>query len=350
MKKKILILGGGISGAYLAYKLKKAGFSIKLLEANKHLGGRIYTKNIGNTRVDLGATWLWRYNAALLKLCTELHISLFPQNMEGAALFQAAKASVPVSFNPPHDQEISYRIVGGTKTILDKLTTHLTADEVQLQQKILKIENNKTTLQVRTEKEIFIADIVISTIPPRLLVNSVKLPSELNPKLIEIANNTHTWMAETIKFAVIYKTAFWRNKKLSGAGFSNTGPFTEIYDHSNFKTDEFALMGFLKGSLASETKQYREQQVRQQLLQFFGELAKNYTSYQEKIWSDETLIHCKNNTVLSAHYKNGHSIYQEKFLEGKLILAGSETSPQYGGYMEGAIYIANQIIAELEST
>ena len=62
MKKKILIIGGGISGIYLGYRLKKEGFSIKILEGSPRIGGRIYTKNIYNTKVELGATWLWNYN------------------------------------------------------------------------------------------------------------------------------------------------------------------------------------------------------------------------------------------------------------------------------------------------
>lgn len=86
MNKKIIILGAGISGIYLGNRLKKEGFYIKILEANDRIGGRIYTKISHNTKVELGATWLWRYNPELLKICKELEISLFEQNMNGDAL------------------------------------------------------------------------------------------------------------------------------------------------------------------------------------------------------------------------------------------------------------------------
>jgi monoamine oxidase len=75
MNKKIIILGGGLSGIYLGYQLKKTGFSIKILEANNRIGGRIYTKNSKNTKVELGATWLWNYNKELLKLCKRIAYS-----------------------------------------------------------------------------------------------------------------------------------------------------------------------------------------------------------------------------------------------------------------------------------
>jgi monoamine oxidase len=349
MDKKVLIMGGGISGLYLGYRLKKEGFSIKVLEANNRIGGRIFTKNIDETKVELGATWLWRYNEELLKLCKELNISLFEQNMNGDALFEATSSNLPQRFQLPKNQEISYRIVGGTASILEKLAQDFSDDELQLNQKVIKIDDDKTSIKVTTENSEFIADVVVSTIPPQLLVNSVKFSSELDSNLIQVANNTHTWMKDSIKFAIVYKTPFWKEQSLSGVGFSNVGPFTEIYDHSDFENNHFALMGFLNGNLVYETKQYREEKIQEQLYKFFGEEGKNYLSYQEKIWSEDKLVNFKNDQSISPHFNNGHLVYQQKYLKGKFIIAGSETSPSYGGYMEGAIYRGNQIVAQLKN-
>ena len=349
MMKKIIIIGGGLSGIYLGYKLKKAGFSIQILEANNRTGGRIYTKNIQDTKAELGAAWLWRYNEELLKLCKELNILLFEQHMDGDALFEAINGKKPQRFKIPKNQEISYRIAGGTGTILEKLAENFSVDELQLNQKVTHIDATETSIKVGTENAFFKADLVISTIPPQLLVNSVAFTPELDTNLIQIANNTHTWMKDSIKFAVAYKTPFWREKELSGVCFSNVGPFTEVYDHSSFKNDHFALMGFLNDALANETKEYREEKIIQQLSQFFGEDVKKYLSYEEKVWNKEELLSFENNTFLRPHFNNGHAIYQEVFLHGKLIVAGSETSPKYGGYMEGAIHRGNKIVTQLEN-
>jgi monoamine oxidase len=349
MKKKIIILGGGLSGIYLGYRLKKAGFSIEILEANDRIGGRMYTKNTENTKVELGAAWLWKYNMELLEVCNELDVSLFEQYMKGDALFEAVKGNSPQRFQVPKNQEISYRIAGGTATILEKLSKGFLENELQLRQKVTQIDATETSIKVVTKSSTFTGDVVISTIPPQLLVNSVAFVSKLDTNFIQIANNTHTWMKDAIKFAVVYTTPFWKEKGLSGAGFSNVGPFTEMYDHSSFENNHFALMGFLNPSLTNKSKSYREEKIREQLFKFFGEEGKKYLSYEEKVWNNENLLNFENDTFLRPHYNNGHPIYQQEFLNGKFIVAGSETSAKYGGYMEGAIYRGNQIVTQLEN-
>lgn len=348
MNKNILIIGAGLSGIYLAYLLKKEGFTIKLLEANDRIGGRIYTKNIHNTKVELGATWLWKYNLELLKLCQDLDIALFEQNMRGDALFESISNNSPQRFQIPINQEISYRMVGGTTVILNKLTENITDKELILNQKVVEIFEKSDGVNIITKTLKFSADFVISTIPPQLLINTIQFSPRLDEKLIQVANNTHTWMKDSIKFSIIYNTPFWKEKGLSGVGFSNVGPFTEIYDHSDFENKHFALMGFINGNLANETKSFRENKIRIQLNKFFGDEGINYLSYEEKIWPQENLLNYKNKHFISPHFNNGHSIYQESFLNGKLIIGGSETSTSYGGYMEGAIYRGNQIVSQLK--
>ena len=348
MKKKILIIGGGLSGLYLGYQLKKIGFSIKILEANTRIGGRIFTKKVQDTKIELGATWLWRYNKELLKLCNELDISLFEQNTKGDALFEAMSTNLPQRFQIPQNQEISYRIVGGTATILEKLVADFSEDELLLNQKVVRINDDRTFLKVSTENSEYTADKVISTIPPQLLANSMLFSTELPPNLLQVANNTHTWMKDALKFAIVYKTDFWKKRGLSGIGFSNVGPFTEIYDHADYENKHFALMGFLKGDLIDKTKAYREEKIKKQLFNFFGEEGIAYLSYEEKNWNKDTFLSDKNDHFISPHTNNGHVIYQQEYLDGKLIIGGSETSPSYGGYMEGAIYRGNQIVKQLK--
>ncbi|MDA3859968.1 MAG: FAD-dependent oxidoreductase [Melioribacteraceae bacterium] len=52
--KKVLIIGGGISGLSSALFLSKAGFTVEIIEASPKLGGRAYSFNYNNTIVDNG--------------------------------------------------------------------------------------------------------------------------------------------------------------------------------------------------------------------------------------------------------------------------------------------------------
>ena len=44
--KHFVIIGGGIAGLYLSYKLLQMGYSVLLVEKGKYLGGRMYTKEV----------------------------------------------------------------------------------------------------------------------------------------------------------------------------------------------------------------------------------------------------------------------------------------------------------------
>ena len=44
MKKKVAIIGAGISGLICAYELKKVGFAVTVYEKNAFVGGRMSTE------------------------------------------------------------------------------------------------------------------------------------------------------------------------------------------------------------------------------------------------------------------------------------------------------------------
>ena len=64
----IIIVGGGISGLYLAYKLQKTKKKILLLERSSQLGGRIRKEKLGETIIEMGAARFSNKHKRLLKL------------------------------------------------------------------------------------------------------------------------------------------------------------------------------------------------------------------------------------------------------------------------------------------
>ena len=59
MKKKTIVIGGGIAGLSSASFLAKSGFDVTLLEKNEHLGGRARKFSASGFTFDMGPSWYW---------------------------------------------------------------------------------------------------------------------------------------------------------------------------------------------------------------------------------------------------------------------------------------------------
>lgn len=59
MKKKVTIIGGGISGLSSACYLAKEGHSVRIIEKNNHVGGRMNLLEDQGFKFDMGPSWYW---------------------------------------------------------------------------------------------------------------------------------------------------------------------------------------------------------------------------------------------------------------------------------------------------
>ncbi|MEQ9561914.1 MAG: NAD(P)-binding protein, partial [Woeseiaceae bacterium] len=53
-RRKVLILGAGISGLTIAYELERAGYECQIIEASHRIGGRVLTLRHGDIVDELG--------------------------------------------------------------------------------------------------------------------------------------------------------------------------------------------------------------------------------------------------------------------------------------------------------
>lgn len=348
---KIIIIGAGLTGLTLSFLLKKKGLSSTILEARDRVGGRIHTKhNEGMAPIEMGATWFGRNHIKLQALLKEVDIGTFQQDLGGKAIYEPISTSPPQLVQLPPNEDPSFRIQGGTSAVIKKLTEALDDNQLLTGQIVNSIEQEGQKFKIGTNSATFKADILISTLPPFLLSQSIKFEPNLPANLLDIAENTHTWMGESIKIGLTYEQPFWRKEDSSGTIFSNVGPIPEMYDHSNHEDSLYALKGFLNGAYSATTKEQRIETVLNQLEKYYGSHARNYLTYEEVIWRDEPFTFSEYKSDLLPHQNNGDSIFTNQPYSSNFFTAGSETSPTFPGYMEGAVHsalVTSESIAKL---
>jgi monoamine oxidase len=89
------------------------------IEAYNRIGGRIETVT-GTTgaTMEMGATWFSKPHQHLIALLDELNIEYF-SNTPKASLFETMSFVPPQKFEISDAEEPSYRIVGGTATLIE---------------------------------------------------------------------------------------------------------------------------------------------------------------------------------------------------------------------------------------
>ena len=115
----------------------------------------------------------------------------------------------------------------------------------------------------------------------------------------------------------------------------------ELYDHSNYEEEHFALMGFVNEALREYSAPVRQERILEYLARFLGKGVHNFLEYTELDWSHEayTTQQPIKSMYMSPPY--GHSAFKDWYLDGRLRFGGAETSPIHGGYMDGAIRSGN---------
>ncbi|UZO82316.1 FAD-dependent oxidoreductase [Aquimarina sp. ERC-38] len=330
---KYVIVGAGLSGltsAYFLNKLKETSFVI--LESRDRTGGRISTIN----GIDLGATWFQNHHQNVLNLLDDLDIEKFHQYSNGKSVLVYSSMAPAHYFENDPSTPSAYRISGGSSAMIRSLTA-INREKIQTSTTVTAIKETATGVEVITDNGTYYANKVIITIPPRIATRITFNP-ELSDRTIKAMKTTHTWMSNAIKVGLTFKKPFWREKNLSGTLIGQVGAVTELYDHSNAEDNSYALMGFVNEALRDILPKERKEKILSHLVKYLGEEVFDYLTYQEKDWSQDKNTSCKRIKSIYMSPQYGNSVFSEDYMNGKLLFSGAETSPVYGGYMDGAIY------------
>jgi monoamine oxidase len=341
LRTEILIVGAGLSGLHTAAKLHAMGREVTIIEARSRLGGRIMSHTIGSASFDLGPAWFWPGQPHMDQLIHEFSMRTFPQQNAGIALYEDESGRIQHLRDSP--MEGAYRIDGGMSALISALAKDIPATRIRLNSVVTHLRKTsagiETSIRCDGQTQTIHSQRVILALPPRLvaaLTFEPALPAPLVASLQEIPS----WMAGHAKFLTFYDTPFWRTAGYSGEAFSQRGPLMEIHDASPNNSGPFALFGFV-GTPPHQRAALGEKLVEdmlEQLQDLFGTPARHPTAYHLQDWAQDLFTATERDlTPLNYHPSYGYASEAFEFWDGALLLSGTETAEQYGGFLEGAL-------------
>ena len=349
--KEVIIIGGGISGLYTAFKLQQSNISYLLLEAKSILGGRIEgrpTLQNSELSVDLGPTWFWPHQNKIKQLLTTLEVEWFEQHSEGDMLYHLDPAEKP---SRTHNSETmtSFRVKGGMHKVISALAGGLEHTNLKIDHSATAVQKDKSRWLIsalsRSRERTFEAKQLILALPPRLILKYLTPGKYLSSELIKALQSQQTWMSAQAKFVAVYSRPFWRESGLAGQAFSRVGPMVEIHDGSATENSGFALFGFI-GLSPNTRRQFTAEQLKGQCLKqlgdLFGSAALDVEASYLKDWSQDRWVATEQDIVESPRHAVFDMEHYRNELESlRLHLVASEFAQSEAGYLEGALSAAD---------
>jgi monoamine oxidase len=246
------------------------------------------------------------------------------------------------------------RFVGGSQVIALKMAAEL-GNRVVLDSPVRRIAQGPTGATVTSDRMTVSAKRVIVATPPALAVRidyEPILSFQRDQLMQRYGQGTLT------KVFVVYDTPFWREQGLTGTAVDTGFPVSATFDDSppnaSGSQGPGIILGFVGGdnarTYAGMSPADRQAAVLNQYVNFFGSQARNATAFYETMWSGEQWtrgcpVGIPSTGTLLAY---GAWIRQP---EGLIHWAGTETSPYWNGYMDGAVRsgerAADEVLREL---
>ncbi|MEN9416684.1 MAG: hypothetical protein RI988_304 [Pseudomonadota bacterium] len=364
---RIAIVGGGLAGLVAAWRLQQQGVrDVVLFEARDSVGGRILSVDAHGSRVDtalpaldrfdLGPSWFWpAMQPQLDRLVTELGLESFAQFEDGDLLVERAARQPPQRMRGYVNDPPSMRLAGGTGALVAALRARLDDAVVRTGLTVRRLRCELAHVELTVDDTAGIATMwqaeqVLLALPPRLAATRVQFDPPLPAELARRWQGTPTWMAPHAKYVAVYDTPFWREQGLSGSARSGAGPMGEIHDVS-MPGGHAALFGFL-GVPAQVRLQVSDEVLRMhcraQLVRLFGARAGAPLGDALKDWANDPLTATDDDQDAASHHAAAPpSGADNGAWRSRLIGIGSEWSPQFPGYLAGAVDAAERGLQQI---
>ena len=239
------------------------------------------------------------------------------------------------------------RILGGSVLVSEAMADAL-GGRVRLGSPVAGVDQTDHGVRVRLrDGEVVDGSRVVVTLPPTLagrLDYRPLLPAwrdQLTQKLPAGA---------VLKTFAAYPTPFWREEGLNGQAVSEEGPVKLTFDASPPSGEPGVMLGFVEGDAARElarrSPEQRRRAVLDCLVRYYGPRAADAVEYVERDWTAEEYTR----GCYGAHFapgvwtSYGHAL---RTPVGRVHWAGTECSPVWNGYMEGAVRSGEAVAEEV---
>ncbi len=358
IQTEVLIIGGGLAGLALAHMLMRRGIDYHLVEARGRLGGRILTRAVtanGETaHVDLGPAWFWPGQPRIAALAETLNLDIFEQYAEGDIVAEDQRGHVRRGAGFASMQG-SLRMVGGLGRLIDGLSAALPAERQLTGRRVERLTRSGARIVAEFDAAGVAAvesGLAVLAVPPRVAAEGIHFTPDIGAEAFSAMRRIPTWMADQAKIVAVYAEPFWRQAGLSGDAMSQRGPMVEIHDASPPTGGPYALFGFV--GFPAEIRQAHGDDIpalaRDQLARLFGEAAADPIDLIVQDWARDGDTATPLDQVGPGHHPAyGLPAALSRLWDGRLIMGSTEVAPGFGGYLEGALEVAENADHAIEA-
>jgi monoamine oxidase len=244
----------------------------------------------------------------------------------------------------------SLRFVGGSQRLSKGLARKL-GRRIVLGAAVSEIRHSRGSVRVISNKGEWRCRRVVVAIPPPL-IGTIDFRPELDPARTQLSQRQP--MGTTTKVNVVYDKPFWRADGLSGYVISDKPPIKITYDNSPPDGKPGVIVGFMEGLDGSDNYDARRRKRRGEVLDclalYFGEKARHPRRYLEHVWAAERYTRGAYGSYNPPGVLTSIGHVAEKPF-GPIHFAASDHSPEWPGYMDGAIRMgeraAKEVLAKL---
>ncbi|KAJ5290945.1 hypothetical protein N7478_000196 [Penicillium angulare] len=239
------------------------------------------------------------------------------------------------------------RIDGGTQLLPLKLADGLGSKNIHLSNPVRKITLENDQYTVTSDKmQISTQQVIVAMSPPMAgrISYYPLLPAGRDQLTQRMA------MGAIGKAIAIYPYPWWRKLGLNVQGLSDSGSIRVTYDNSPKEASFGAIMGFIEADEMRKLDDSGEKKVRAQVIQslvgMFGDQAANPTRVINQRWDAEEFSRGGPVAFAPPGVLTEYGPHL-KAPVGGIHFAGTETSLEWAGHMDGAISSGERVAAEV---